>query len=458
MTIICVIGLVLPGAGTGAAAADPRARLDEVTRELKETRTGLERVDGRRTATMADLEDSQARQAALDDKLQTLTTELGQAQTSLSDADTRLEQTTAKLVATERELDETRDDLAVSRDVFADRARASYMYGGSGPSAATTMFGLEDVSQFHKAVAYVRRVMAHDRQQIATVASLERQVQATAVELAALQDRRREERHVAAAERDRVAGLVSEQRDMRDQVAAEAERHSRILAELDEDKATHVALIDSLETESDKLEAELRRRAEEERRRKAEEERRRVAEERRRAEEHARQVAAAERRAEAERAARSAAAAPAPAPVAAPAPARAPAPAPKAAPSGWRRPSDGRISSGFGMRRHPIFGTGRMHTGVDFGAPMGAPIYAATDGVVVSAGWRGGYGLAVVVDHGGGVATLYAHSSRLNVAPGQRVSRGQVIAATGSTGQSTGPHLHFEVRVNGQPRDPMPYL
>ncbi|MEX0657636.1 MAG: M23 family metallopeptidase, partial [Egibacteraceae bacterium] len=144
---------------------------------------------------------------------------------------------------------------------------------------------------------------------------------------------------------------------------------------------------------------------------------------------------------------------------AAPPPASAPPPPPQqATASGWHRPSDGRFSSGYGMRRHPIYGTGRMHTGVDFGSPSGAPIYAATGGTVISAGWRGGYGLAVVVDHGNGVATLYAHSSQVLVSPGQRVGRGQVIARIGSTGQSTGPHLHFEVRVHGQHRDPMPYL
>jgi murein DD-endopeptidase MepM/ murein hydrolase activator NlpD len=99
-----------------------------------------------------------------------------------------------------------------------------------------------------------------------------------------------------------------------------------------------------------------------------------------------------------------------------------------------------------------------MHTGVDFGAPYGTPIHAAADGVVVSVGAMGGYGNLTVVDHGNTLATLYAHQSTMYVSSGQRVSRGQVIGAVGCTGYCTGPHLHFEVRVNGNPVDPMPYL
>ncbi len=125
---------------------------------------------------------------------------------------------------------------------------------------------------------------------------------------------------------------------------------------------------------------------------------------------------------------------------------------------GLSRPVRGRITSGFGMRFHPVLKRSRLHAGVDFGAPTGTPITAAAAGVVISSGYRGGYGYAVVIDHGGGVSTLYGHASRLFVSAGQRVTRGQKIAAVGSTGLSTGPHLHFEVRVNGKPVNPMSRL
>ncbi|KGF12365.1 murein hydrolase activator EnvC [Negativicoccus succinicivorans] len=121
-------------------------------------------------------------------------------------------------------------------------------------------------------------------------------------------------------------------------------------------------------------------------------------------------------------------------------------------------PTSGPITSPFGYRIHPIFGTQIYHSGIDIGVDTGTPIMAADSGVVVEADWLGGYGYAVVIDHGNGLSTLYGHNSELAVSPGQSVQQGQVIAYAGSTGYSTGPHCHFEVRVDGSPVDPMGYL
>jgi len=121
-------------------------------------------------------------------------------------------------------------------------------------------------------------------------------------------------------------------------------------------------------------------------------------------------------------------------------------------------PTGGPITSDFGWRIHPIFGRRRLHTGIDIGAGYGQSIRAADSGTVIFSGWCGGYGNAVIIDHGRGISTLYAHSSRLYVRKGQAVSKGQSVAAVGSTGYSTGPHLHFEVRVNGVPVSPWGYL
>jgi murein DD-endopeptidase MepM/ murein hydrolase activator NlpD len=122
------------------------------------------------------------------------------------------------------------------------------------------------------------------------------------------------------------------------------------------------------------------------------------------------------------------------------------------------RPVPGGIGSGFGPRVHPIYGGTRMHTGDDMHASFGEPIHACRAGTVISAGWNGGYGNCVVIDHGAGMATLYGHQSSIAVAAGDHVDAGQVIGYVGSTGASTGPHLHFEVRLNGNPVDPAPYL
>lgn len=114
-----------------------------------------------------------------------------------------------------------------------------------------------------------------------------------------------------------------------------------------------------------------------------------------------------------------------------------------------RMPVAGRMTSSFGMRRHPLLGYSRFHRGMDFGAAHGSPIVAATDGAVAFAGWHGGHGKFVKLNHAGGIGTSYGHMSRIAVRPGARVSRGQVIGYVGSTGLSTGPHLHYEVYRNG---------
>jgi len=122
-------------------------------------------------------------------------------------------------------------------------------------------------------------------------------------------------------------------------------------------------------------------------------------------------------------------------------------------------PTQGWLTSAFSsMRDHPILHVARPHEGIDVTAPMGSPIEAPAAGVVTDAGWESGYGNTVTIDHGYGVVTKFAHASKLVVSAGQRVSRGQRIALVGNTGLATGPHLHYEVHVNGRPVDPLRYV
>ena len=124
----------------------------------------------------------------------------------------------------------------------------------------------------------------------------------------------------------------------------------------------------------------------------------------------------------------------------------------------WPVPGYTVISSNYGMRTHPITGVYKLHTGVDIRAPLGATFIAANDGIVTKASYNGAYGNMVIIDHGGGVSTLYAHGSEILVQVGQTVKRGEPVLKVGSTGYSTGPHAHFEVRLNGVVTNPMPYI
>lgn len=124
----------------------------------------------------------------------------------------------------------------------------------------------------------------------------------------------------------------------------------------------------------------------------------------------------------------------------------------------WPAPGYSRITSPFGYRTHPILRKKKLHTGIDIGISYGKNIVAAQSGKVIHSGWLGGYGKVVMIDHGGGIVTLYAHNSSIVVKEGQQVKRGQTISKCGSTGMSTGPHLHFEVRENGQYVDPLKYV
>lgn len=127
-------------------------------------------------------------------------------------------------------------------------------------------------------------------------------------------------------------------------------------------------------------------------------------------------------------------------------------------PRGMIWPVGGPVTSGYGWRTHPIFGTRRFHAGIDIGAPSGTPVASAATGEVVFAGEKAGYGRHVIISHGGGIATLYAHLSSIGAGQGAVLARGATIGGVGCTGYCTGPHLHFEVRVNGEPDNPMRWL
>lgn len=462
-------GWGLPGAAAGPEAErravqqereEVRQRLEEQRGELDQTEQQrqqrldeLDEIESQLDVTVEDVERLDQRIAELDARLAELQDDLREAEEELAAAEERLASTTAELVSTEEQLDETRTELTDQREQFAQRSRASFVHGGD-VEMMTKLLDAADVSEFSRSVQYVEAVLAEDRDRVKRIAGLARQVEAAKRDLEVLQERQIAERAHAESQRDEVAQLVAEEEELRTEVAAEREERKQAMLALEADRESHEELVASLDRASDQIESELSQLAAREDQLSAEEQR-------------LAQEAAAQRRAreraqrEAERAARREASRGSSGGGGSSSSGGSSGGGHSHAPSQGgqlQRPSNGRITSSYGYRTHPIHGTRRMHTGVDMAAGYGAPIFAADDGVVISAGNRGGYGQTVVVNHGGGLATLYAHQSRFAVRAGQRVSRGQVVGYEGASGAVTGAHLHFEVRVNGRHRDPMPYL
>ncbi len=392
--------------------------LEEVRREIEEAVEDLEEIEEEQQVAIEDIDRLDAEIAELDERLAALQDDLAEAEGDLEAAEERLATTEAELERSEEELAETRDELAEEQDRFASRTRASFMQAGE-LGVLDELLNAADGADLARSLHYATVVLDDDQERVERLETLQRRVEEQTERLGELEREHAEQRVAAEVERDRVADLVAEEEELRAEVEAERERREQALAELEEDEDQYEALVASLESDSESIESELAELAEEQE--------------------------------EAERAAAEAGSSE----------------GTDGGGSGQgsvsddgaqlQRPSSGRVTSPFGYRTHPIHGGQRMHEGVDYAAGYGSEVVAAESGRVISAGNRGGYGQTVLIDHGSGMTTLYAHLSRFAVSSGEQVQRGQVVGYEGATGAVTGPHLHFEVRINGEPRDPKHY-
>ena len=376
-------------------------RSERVDEKLDSTRSRLAETRREQKHTRATLREIDGEQTALAAELAALEADLQVAEGRLREAETALRRTQAEIDVNRDELAATERDLHEREDLLRARARASYMHGGI--NYAEAVLDIDTANELGTSLQYMRTMITEDKDKLEEISTLEREYEAMIARLDELERAQDAARADRAEQRDEVASLVASRREVEQQLAARAQEHRALLTELDSDADRYRAAIDDLASEGRAIE-------------------RRLAE-----------IAAKQRSGGGSVSTRRAA-------------------------SGFQWPVNGAITSGYGYRTHPVLGYRRLHSGTDFGAASGTPIVAASDGVVVTAGWLGGYGNAVVISHGGGVATLYGHQSRLAVGSGARVRRGQVIGYVGSTGMSTGPHLHFEVRVNGVTTDPARYL
>ena len=370
-------------------------KLEDVRSELRKIRTNIQNAETTKKAALDDI-------SALDQDIDGLEAEVAKATTARDAAAEKLaalseqrDQVTTELNRKRDELGQTERDLQGQQNVFNDRVANVYKSGGRVVYLAA-LLEPHSLAELVGRIDLLSAIVGHDSKILGQIKTLKTRVEEQKL---VLEDTRA---RVAVLERDQRAATQELQAVVSDRQASLGKLESartakgKVVAAAEKDQAAWNKQENQLLAESDRVAGLLR---------------------------------------------------------------SASAKAPVKAGSGvlsW--PVNGAVTSGFGYRMHPIFHVRKMHTGIDISAGMGAPIKAASAGTVVSAGWRGGYGKCVVISHAGSLATLYAHQSEILVSVGETVKRGDVIGKVGSTGYSTGPHLHFEVRVNGSPVDPLGYL
>ena len=396
--MLALLALVVMSRPAPTLAAKPKQPPSPLSGKIQALQNQVDEVSADEANLLDQLDASKGRLQSLNDQVAALDHQRVPVEAALQGAQGHLDDLGARQLSAEARLSDTQGRLADARNRLAEKAIAAYTGENGTARYADLLLRVRTIRDLVAASAYVKSALDDERDTIRRYEGLKGQVSNLRDSLDHDRDQARSQRDVVATQEQDLSNRRQAEDTVRQQVAAEVAKQNDLLAQLRARKAEFQGQIAALQRQSDSLAAML----------------------------HGRQAGQA------------------------------------LVPSGHgvlAVPIPGApITSGFGPRVHPIYGDVRMHTGIDFGAAAGTPIHAAADGVVVSAGPLGGYGNATVIDHGNGLATLYGHQSSIAVAPGQRVSRGQVIGYVGCTGLCTGPHLHFEVRVRGTPVDPMQYL
>jgi murein DD-endopeptidase MepM/ murein hydrolase activator NlpD len=394
---VATFAVAVPADAASTTTA-PEARQRQIDQQLSRLYDQIGEASEQQAKLIAELQVTRRDRQALDAKVAAIEAQMAVQQRDVDAVTAELASAVAADDAASAAVNDAKAQLDDATDAMRTQAIDSYIHYGDKPSAASILNDLDNVNDAPRVEAYLRlasrrhaEVIDEHRKVKQDLAVLEKAASDAKAEVAARQAD-------VVAKQDALQGARDDQATARAQVAAEADREQRLLAQVQSQKSAYLQQVNELERESNQIAFDLSRRQS----------------------------------------------------------GQTPPPARKGALS--YPVANPVITSTFGYRIHPIYGDRRLHTGVDFAANVGTPVLAAATGTVVFAGWMSGYGNAVVIDHGGALATLYAHNSALLVSVGQLVKRGQRISSAGSTGNSTGPHLHFEVRVKGTPVDPMSYL
>lgn len=372
------------------------ARQQAITAELNTLRQQVVEASATEAAVLDQLDEVAGKRRSIESELAAMDAEIATVEAELEAANGRLTSVTNDLARAEVKLMATEGELVGAKTELADRAIGAYIHQPSA-QLASVLLERQTYRELAAARDFLKSVAEAQSLSVGRYQNLRDTISGERTGLVADRDEVAKQKELVTFQRDQLVAARSRQTSLRGKALSEEGRQKTLLTDARGRVREFEAEIAALKKESDLIGALLR----------------------------ARQKAQAK------------------------------------APTGsgvLSRPVDGALTSGFGPRKHPIFGTMRMHLGMDFVGASGTPVRAPADATVVVAGDRGGYGTTVILDHGNTLATLYAHLSRTAVTEGSTVSRGTVIGYVGSTGLSTGPHLHFEVRANGNPVDPARYL
>lgn len=362
--------------------------------KLAELRRRLSQASSHETDLLALIRESDVRVSELNKITADLSVKLNDARRRLGSAQTDLDETTAKYLAKSGEVDQAEQLYTEIRVRLSDRVVRLYKDGNLGE--IDLFLNATSFSQIDSGRSYLNKVAADDRESADRLGELRDVLESEKFLLESTRGQLLESRNTVDVETSELTRIYQENESARQLAQAETDNHRQLLAKVLADKNQSQRLLDELEGASNRAASDLG--------------------------------------IEGSRG------------------------NPSIVPGYFIWPADGPLTSKYGYRVHPISGARKLHAGVDIGAGSGTPIKAAASGKVLRAGPYGGYGLATIVDHGNGLATLYAHQSRFVVSAGDQVSQGDIIGYVGSTGYSTGPHLHFETRINGQPHDPLAWF
>jgi murein DD-endopeptidase MepM/ murein hydrolase activator NlpD len=393
---VLVIG---PGSQpAGAQVSQLRDQLAQTAAERAAAARELQRVRNREESARDRFNTAQREYQSAVDELRRVDGELERAQAELGLAEQRAETTRLEVEQAEQDIRTAQGALEERRAQFETRVVAAFKYGQM--SLTDVFVGARNINDVLVTSSFVSAVVQNDRTMVDEMTTLLADLSARRAEAQALRVAAQHALDEAQRIEADVTARYQEQRRLTDQVNRTQTQLARSLRELREDADAIEEHLKALEASQRLIERQLR------------------------------DAEAAERdgRAVGDTG------------------------------SGWLKPTNGWLSSGFGNRLHPILKTTRLHAGVDLAASTGTPIVASRGGTVTFVGWMSGYGNTVIVFHGSGTATLYAHMSAFSVQEGQYIAQGGRLGAVGMTGTATGPHLHFEVRINGVPQNPCGYI